>query len=274
MKLRRAHIKYILIAVVCFFVFLFWPSSNKPTGHPRDYKEIKESGILRVATEYNSISFYVDNDTLSGFNYELINAFAESQGLKAEIIPIMSFEERLIGLEQGDFDIIAYNTPITSNLKDTLLFSAPILLSKYVLVQRKPNVDSTSVFINSQLELSGCTLYVTKASPAIMRIRNLGNEIGDTIYIREFEKYGPEQLISLVAYGDIDYAVCEANIAESAAKDLPQIDIKTDISFNQFQSWALSKHSPILLDSLNLWLINFIKSPYYKQLQKKYYDIK
>ena len=95
---------------------------------------------------------------------------------------------------------------------------------------------------------------MVEGSPSILRIRNLGNEIGDTIYIKEVEKYGSEQLIALVAHGDIDYAVCEESIARAAADSLPQIDINTAISFTQFYSWGVSKQSPVLLDSLNTWL--------------------
>ena len=40
----------------------------------------------------------------------------------------------------------------------------------------------------------------------------LSSRIGDTIYVEEIEKYGPEQLIALVAHGDIDYAVCDESI--------------------------------------------------------------
>lgn len=69
-----------------------------------------------------------------------------------------------------------------------------------------------------------------KGSPSILRIRNLGNEIGDTIYIKEIDKYGSEQLISLVAHGDIDYAVCDESIARAVTDSIPQIDINTDIS--------------------------------------------
>ncbi len=110
-----------------------------------------------------------------------------------------------------------------------------------------------------------------KGSPSILRIRNLGNEIGDTIYIKEIEKYGPEQLISLVAHGDIDYAVCDESIARAVADSLPQIDINTAISFTQFYSWAVSKQSPILLDSLNTWLDRFQQEKEYRKLYKKYY---
>ncbi len=61
----------------------------------------------------------------------------------------------------------------------------------------------------------------------------------------------------MVAHGDIDYAVCDESIARAAADSIPQIDINTAISFTQFYSWAVSKQSPALLDSLNAWLDKF-----------------
>lgn len=267
-----------LIPVVIVLALLFslrnCEKKEKPVGHPRDYAAIAKEGVLRVATEYNSISFYVDGDTVSGFHYELIEAFARDKGLKAEINPLMSFEERLKGLGEGQYDVIAYGILATSELKDSLLLTSPIVLNKQVLVQRKENSENDSLYIRSQLDLARRTLHVVKGSPSILRIRNLGNEIGDTIYIQEIEKYGDEQLIALVAHGDIDYAVCDESIAEAAADSLPQIDINTAISFTQFYSWAVSKQSPALLDSLNTWLDKFQKEKEYRKIYQKYYDKK
>ena len=50
----------------------------------------------------------MDGDTLSGFHYELIEAFARDHGLQVAITPEMSFNERLEGLANGRFDVIAY----------------------------------------------------------------------------------------------------------------------------------------------------------------------
>lgn len=267
-----------LVPVVIVLALLFslrnCEKKEKPVGHPRDYAAIAKEGTLRVATEYNSISFYVDGDTVSGFHYELIEAFARDKGLKVEVNPLMSFEERLKGLSEGQYDVIAYGILATSELKDSLLLTSPIVLNKQVLVQRKENSENDSLYIRSQLDLARRTLHVVKGSPSILRIRNLGNEIGDTIYIQEIEKYGDEQLIALVAHGDIDYAVCDESIAEAAADSLPQIDINTAISFTQFYSWAVSKQSPALLDSLNTWLDKFQKEKEYRKIYQKYYDKK
>ena len=264
--------KYIILGAIAALVATFiLPKKEIRKGHPRDYAEIAADGTLHAATEYNSISFYVDGDTLSGFHYELIEAFARDHGLQVAITPEMSFNERLEGLANGRFDVIAYGILATSELKDSLLLTSPIVLNRQVLVQRKTDSPDDSLFIKSQLDLAGKTLNVVEGSPSILRIRNLGNEIGDTIYIKEIEKYGSEQLIALVAHGDIDYAVCEESIARAAADSLPQIDINTAISFTQFYSWGVSKQSPVLLDSLNTWLERFKKGKEYRKIYKRYY---
>lgn len=267
--------RYLLPVVIVLALILFFRNcgkQEKPLGHPRDYVAIAKEGILRAATEYNSLSFYVDGDTVSGFHYELIEAFARDKGLNTAITPVMSFDERLKGLSEGRFDVIAHGILATSELKDSLLLTSPIILNKQVLVQRKENGENDSLYIRNQLDLAKKTLHVVKGSPSIFRIQNLGNEIGDTIYIKEIEKYGSEQLISLVAHGDIDYAVCDESIARAVADSLPQIDIHTAISFTQFYSWAVSKQSPALLDSLNAWLDKFQHEEEYRRIYRKYYD--
>ena len=264
----------VIIVLALLFCFRRCDNQQKQPLPPHDYADIIREGVLRVATEYNSISFYVDGDTVAGFNYELIQAVGRDKGLRVDISPYMSFEDRLRGLSEDRYDVIAYGILATSKLKDSLLLTSPIVLNKQVLVQRKATVENDSLYIRSQLDLAQKTLHVIKGSPSILRIQNLGNEIGDTIYIKEIEKYGPEQLISLVAHGDIDYAVCDESIAQAAADSLPQIDINTAISFTQFYSWAVSKQSPVLLDSLNAWLDRFQKEEEYQKIYKKYYDKK
>lgn len=267
--------RYLLPVILisgAIFVFRYCGKREKPVaGHPRDYAAIAEEGILRAATEYNSTGFFVDRDTLSGFYYDLIQAFARDKGLKAEIIPVMSFERCMRELSEGKYDIIASSILATSELKDSLLLTTPIILNRQVLVQRKPKDENDSLYIRSQLDLAGRTLHVVEGAPSILRIRNLGDEIGDTIYVREIEKYGPEQLVSLVAHGDIDYAVCDESIAKALSDSLPQIDINTAIGFTQFYSWAVSKQSPVLHDSLDAWLSKFRKGKEFQRIYRKYY---
>ncbi len=270
MKLKSTYIKYLILGLISALVVTFWPRKQKETVVERDYPEIVQEGTIRGVTEYNSISYFVEGDSLAGFYHDIFRAFARDKGLTAELVPEMSFEKRLDGLNSGEFDVIAYGIPLTSDWKDSLLFTVPLAQTKQILVQRKLN-DEDSVAIRSQIDLAGQTLYVVKGSPAILRIHNLAEEIADTIYIHQIEDYGAEQLIAMVAHGDIDYAVCEESIAETLTDSLSNIDIRTGIGFTQLYSWAVSKHSPVLRDTLNSWLDGFQESPEYKELYKRYY---
>lgn len=277
MKITKSKtIKYLSIAVVAVIIASIWTTYQKQEPVPkeityRDYDEIKRSGILQAVTEYNSVSFFLNGDTITGFHYELIEAFAKAKGLHAEIIPEMSFEKRITELNNGIYDVVAYGIPTTSEWKDSILLTIPIIRSKQILVQRKPEYDSTTLYISSQLDLAHKTLYVEKGSPSIFRIHNLENEIADTIFINEVEKYGPEQLIAMVAHGDVDYAVADEVIAKASIDSFPQLDISTGISFNQFYSWGVNKESPALLDTLNSWLTEYMQQREYQELYRKYF---
>lgn len=253
-------------------IIAFSERQPKETYISRDFPEIEESGIIKAVTEYNAVSFYVDKDTIKGFDYELLNAFARSKGLEAEITPEMSFEKRLEDISSGKYDIMAPGTATTAELKDSILFTIPISIGKYVLIQRTDSTDG--YHIKKQLDLADKTIYTIKDSPAVMRIKNLMNEIADTIFIEEIAEYGTEQLMAMVSGGDIDYAVCEENTANIYLPSFDNLDINTEISFNQFYSWGVNKNSPQLLDSLNSWLKTYMGTKEFKALYRRYFNNK
>jgi membrane-bound lytic murein transglycosylase MltF len=238
---------------------------------PRDYKEIKSEGILRIVTEYNQSGYYVSGDTIEGFQYELCRTISKISGLEIRIFPEMSLAESFKGLENNEYDIIARNIPVTSEMRENYLFTDPVVLNKQVLVQRKAEANNAILPIRNQLGLARKTLYIPEGSPALLRIGNLRHEIGDTIYVVAENRYSSEQLIIMVAKGDIDYAVCDLQIAAVSRNILPEIDIDTDISFTQLQSWAVRKESTALLDSLNYWFRIIRDNGAYDDIYKRYY---
>lgn len=267
----RKYIKYVLMGIFAALLSaILFPTSNESLSKPRTYNEIIQSGVLRAVTEYNSLNYYVNGDSIEGFHYELLKAFAKEKGLLLEVTPVMSMDERLKGVINGTFDILANDVLIASDRKDSLLYTQPITLSKQVLVQRKPISDSDSSYIKSQLNLAGKKLHIVKGSPYKHRIENLANEIGDTIIIEEVDKYGVEQLLALVAHNDIDYAVCDESLAQALIKDYPQLDISVPVSFTQFYAWGTDRSNSELIDTLNIWLKTYIQSKEFKKLKLKY----
>ena len=273
MRSKKLLILYAFLLIVAVVTMVqLWRLNQRPKEiGPRDYPEIKEEGILRMITEYNQSGYFVSGDTVQGFQYELSQAIAKLSGLEVQTHLEMSLAKSFEELSDNKCDVIARNIPITSEMRENYLFTEPIVLNKQVLVQRTAEANNGQAPIRNQLDLAQKTLYIPKDSPALLRLQNLGHEIGDTIYVVEDELYSTEQLMIMVAKGDIDYAVCDQQIARMTQKNLPEVDILTDVSFTQLQSWAVRKDSPVLLDSLNSWLQQIKNSGLYDQIYKRYY---
>lgn len=271
---KRLYLYLLLLIVAIVAMILLWKSlkgSGTTSLLPRDYNEIMASGELSVVTDYNSIGLYVSGDTLQGFQREMLLALEKEWGIRVNLFLENSLEENLEGLRAMRYDLIARNIPVNVQLKDSFAFTIPLTLNKLVLVQRKPEYNDSIEPIRQHLDLAKRTIHVSGDSPAMLRLNNLSHEIGDTIFIVENRTYEAEQLVMMVASGDIDFTVCDEKMATRLANILPEIDIETDISFTQLESWAVRKDAVVLLDSLNSWLGRFKATTTFRQIYQKYY---
>ena len=275
-KTRKILLVYVilLVLVVVTMMNLWSYRQQKQPLSPRDYPEIRQEGVLRVVTEYNPTGYFVDGDTILGFQYELCQAIARVSGLEVQMQLEMTLDKSFDLLNRQAVDVIARNIPITTEVKEHYLFTEPIILNRQVLVQRTAKANHGIQPIRNQLHLGKKTLYLPKNSPALLRLRNLEHEIGDTIYVHEDELYSDEQLIIQVAKGDIDFAVYNQQNAEQLLNQYPEIDIQTDISFTQLESWVMRSDSPLLRDSLNCWLERLKADGTYKKIYNQYYNKK
>jgi membrane-bound lytic murein transglycosylase MltF len=220
----------------------------------RDLPEIRENNTLNVVTEYNSVDFHVSGDSVAGFQYDLCRYLADCSGLTIHIFFENDLGTAIRKLENNVYDVIAQNIPVTNENRQILAFTVPVTQSRQVLVQRKRDDADSVLFIASQLDLANQTIHITNNSPAIMRLRHLSEEIAEPIHIEEITGYTSEQLIYMVAKKEINYTVTDREIALKNIRLFPELDFNTDISFTQLQAWALRKSSPVLLDSLNVWI--------------------
>lgn len=257
----------ITVGVLSFFYIETSPSPYRPW----DYKEIRKDGTIRFVTDFSMPGYFIDGDSTVGFQHELIVAVCQRAGLNYQTVVETHLSECFRYLELKAVDVVARNVPITSDLRAHYLFTDPIMLNRQVLVQRTAEANNGIAPIRNQIELGGKTVYIPKESPAIMRMYHLQEEIGDTIRVYEDPLYSDEQLIIMVAHGDIDFAVCEYEVAEAMMRALPQIDIATDITFTQFQAWAVRRDSPALLDSLNSWFAAMRADGTFDRIYNRYY---
>jgi len=253
---------------------IWWLKHDTPQATPpRDYREIHQEGILRIITEYSPAAYYAQGDSLAGFQYELIRALSNTSGLEIQTNLDMNLTSSYQALNTNQADLIARSFPLQSDLQESYLFTQPITSSHQVLIQRTAAANNQTEPIRRHTDLEGKTIHLPQNSPAIQRLHNLEYEIGGYINIIQDNQYATEQLIIRVAKGEIDYTVSDLHYAELLQKELPQIDIQTDIGFTQLQCWMLRKNSPILLDSLNHWLDRIHQSGEYDKIYKRYYGV-
>ena len=255
----KRYKKYFLIGVIIAIVSALMLPSQKTGKIVRDFADIKKEGTLRVTIEYGVNSYHVnEKGELGGLHYQLIKEFAQAHDLKLEVVPEMEISQQNIMLQSGACDIIANGRLLTTEYDSTnTRFTLPVTVDRLILIQRKQDLkeDSLCPHLNSQIELARKNVCIPENSPFKQRIHHLMEEIGDSIYIQEVPRYGSEQLMAMVAHGDICYAICEENVVRTHLTQYPQIDDQLAISFNQFYSWITRANSPALLDSLNTWLM-------------------
>ena len=244
---------------------------NPVSENAYDLPQIKDSGELVVLTLYSSTSYFIYRGQEMGFQYELSGQFAKSLGLKLRIEVANSVDELIRKLLAGEGDIIAYNVPITKELKDSLIYCGEEVITHQVIVQRaggktKPLTDVT--------ELIGKDVYV-KPGKYYDRLVNLDKELGGGIHIHKVtnDSISVEDLITQVSQGKIPYTVADNDVARLNTTYYPNLNIKLSISFDQRASWAVRKDSPELAAAANKWHEENMTSPAYTASMKRYFEI-
>lgn len=245
-----------------------------------DLKEIKERGSLKAIVDNSSTGYFIYRGQPMGYEYELMARFARSMDLRLEIVVVNGLEKAFESLNSGEGDIIAFNLTVTRERKKLVAFTHHHSLQHQVLVQRKPEGwrklkrhELEQSLIRDPIDLIGKEVTVRKNSAFVSRLHNLSDELGDDIVIIEdYEEVQTEELIRKVNDGDIDFTVADENIAKVSATYLPDIDVKTPISFSQQIAWAVRLSSPDLLESTNQWIEKMKKNSDYYVIYKKYYN--
>jgi len=245
----------------------------------RDLHSILESGKITLLTENSSTSYYLYKGQPLGYDYELVKKFADDMGLELKVEVIDDVNRMFELLNEGKGDIIACNLTVTQERRDLINFSSPLMETRQVLVQRKPEDwkkmskrDLESSLIRSPIEMGAKSIYVHEYSSFNARLRSLQDEIGQEIDIRLASgDVDSETLIRMVAEGLIDYTVADENVALLNQTYYPQLDVKTGISFPQQIAFGMRLNSDSLRDVMDIWLSQSSNKRRIAYLYDKYY---
>jgi len=264
-----------------FILFILGCDSTEIKVKPinKDLNVIRKEGSLKALINYSATSYFIYKGTPMGFEYELLKKYTEEIGVELEVIPIKNMDSVFINLNAGKGDIVAANLTTTNERLKEITFTEPIIITKQVLVQRKPDdwkklrkKDLEKILLRSQIDLANKTITVREGSSFHTRLKSLANEIGSSITIKTVSGDTiMEMLIEQVANKEIEYTIADKNIALVSQWQYPNIDVNLNISSDQKIAWATRKNANSLTLSINNWLEAFQKTKKFKMLYSKYF---
>jgi len=255
-------------------------NNNEPaTTISIDLPSIKSRGELVAITAFNSTSYFIYKGRPMGYEYELLEKLANELGLKVRVKVARNVDQMVEMLKNGEGDLIAYAMTITKDRKEEIAFTDHHNIVEQVLVQRRPDnwrkmrsVKLEKMMVRSVIDLINKPIYVNEESSYYKRLYNLSEELGEDLDIRTVDSTrSTEDLIKLVATGEISYTVADKNIAQVNSTYYTNLDIKTPVSFPQRVAWAVRKDSPQLLESINNWISRMKKETDFYVIYNKYF---
>lgn len=266
----------LLFLLIVIFLVFEKINKNNTNGLPQVQSKlarIKEARVLKAVVDYNSTNYFIYRGTPMGFQYELLQLLCEDLGVSLEIVVSNNLDETFEGIKNGQFDLVAKNLTVTRKRRTEVDFTIPLMHTRQVLVQRKmTGKTSDTIYVNGTRKLAGKKVYVQKNTSYYRRLLSVSKEIENKIEIVEDTVYGVEQLVERVANGEIDFTVCDENVALLNKTYYPNLDVSLRISFPQNISWAVQRGSPEWKGFLNNWIANFKHTRKYGQLYHKYFE--
>jgi membrane-bound lytic murein transglycosylase F len=281
---------YLLLILLLTFVESCQTDNQKSKTNTKAYSEtisnsgkrlknILSKGKITVETDYNSHGYFLYRGTTMGFQYELLNSFADYLGVELELLVKRDLNEAFDDIENGDCDILAMDLAITSERKKKMMFTKPIYKSQQILVQKLPDNwrkmrtwdEIESHLLRDAIDLQGKEIYIQKGSVFVQRLNNINSETGGDMTIIEDDR-SIDELIEDVAAGNIPFTVCDSHVAAINKKYHKNIDIETLLgSYSQNLAWAVPLESDSLLLEINKWLKQYKKSKEFYYVYNKYF---
>lgn len=247
-----------------------------------DMADIHERDTLRAIMSFSPTSYFLHRGKPMGFEYELIKGFADYKDLNLKVVEVNTQRAMYKALLEGKGDIIAQGLNMSAGQRKLVEFAEPYNSTRMVLVQKKPkNYKDLSAkaledsLIRTPVDLVGKTIHVPKGSPYAERIRNLAEELGDSIHIAYLdEELTLPQLMRKIASGDIEFTVSSKNVADMNQTYLKELDVETYLSLPTRVAWAVRKNSEQLKEELDAYIEDVKQSPDYYALYDKYFENK
>jgi membrane-bound lytic murein transglycosylase F len=265
-----------------------------------DWGQIVERDTLLALTEFNSTSMFVYRGETMGYEYELLQGFAEAHDIELRMVVLDDREQMINRLNRGEGDLAAGRLVPARIEAEHIRFTEHLYQTQPAVVQRTGDSPEVPEVVEEMLDslparLSGGS---EGEDPVEVRARlvrsadDLGGrevaiagqpafhelliEIEDTISgdieVVELEQgVRTEGLLRRVADGRVELGVAPENLAALTGEYYGNLVVHPTLGGPHGVAWAVRETSPELLDRLNAWLTSAEGVSLRENLYQKYY---
>lgn len=219
---------------------------------PTQLELAKMTGSLYVVTRNSPTTFFEDRTGKTGYEYELAKAFAESINVDLKIIVADNLQDIFSTLENNQAAFAAAGLSRTVDREHGMRFSVPYLETNELVIYRRGGLKPAT-----SADLTQGRLMVTSASDHAERLRQWQVDTPELSWTESTDTETAD-LLQLVASGNIDYTLTNANEFQMLQAHYPSLSIAFTLPEPRQIAWAFPKNSD---NSITEAANEFLQSP-------------
>lgn len=205
MPLKRffsSHLLLIIATIILVIVLFFlYPYSLKTAENQNDSFFSRRNDTLKVLLNFHASDYFIYKGTPIGFQYDLLKELGKALGKPVDISVCSDFDSIYKEVFKNNFDIIALDFRRWGMVTPLLALSYPHSFTYPVIIGRKDLPFNQDTIKN---------LYVPTYYHHFMTMNLIEEKNFKLVYQKE---YNSEELFDLLQDKEIDYMVCDYNLA-------------------------------------------------------------
>lgn len=222
---------------------------------------------LRVVTRNAPTTFYYDNENNpTGFEYDLIRAFAEAYGYKVTLVVKDSVQEVMQSVGRDEAEIAAAGLTKTQT-RNAALFAGPAYLKVKEQVVCRHGISPKDVS-----ELSSLNLEIIAQSSYVETLKKLKERYPD-LHWTEHKGYTTEHIFERMEEKKVDCTLSDSHIVNINRRYYPHLTVPLVVSDEEELTWYFPKTQAgyKLMREANAWFRDFKASSKFKQIDERYF---
>jgi len=232
---------------------------------PDPLAALREGGELVILTRNAPTTYYEGRDGITGFEYELATAFAESLGLTPRFEILETTADIFAAIEAGEGHIAAAGLTRTPTRQARFQFGPP-----YLKVAQKVVCGRGIRLPREVEELTDVSLMVVADTSYEERLRELQAETVALTWTATHEME-TEQLIYLVWSGEVDCTVADSLIIDLERRYYPELRLAMSISGEEQLGWVVSEEVSPLVAELMTWFAAEEQQQLLEELRERHF---